>query len=289
MSDSRPPRKTWILRLACQNRVGIVAAVASLIAEFDGNISDSAQFDDHSTGRFFMRTEFETDETSIPPAFRNRFAREVAKPFDMYWSLHDADERMRAILMVSKGDHCLEDILYRCAKRSLPIQVTAIVSNHETLRRNAESRGIPFHHLPVTRDTKAEQEARTRELMRETGSDLLVLARYMQILSPEMCRHLHGRCINIHHSFLPGFKGAKPYHRAHERGVKLIGATAHYVTEDLDEGPIIAQAVEPVTHRDSPDSMIAIGRDIENKVLSRALRLHAEQRVFLNGIKTVVL
>ncbi|GAB6053826.1 formyltetrahydrofolate deformylase [Magnetospira thiophila] len=278
-----------VLRLSCENRVGIVASVARLIADVEGNILDSSQFDDRSTGRFFMRTVFELVGEHGRPAFQNRFAREVAKTFDMFWSLHDEAEKVRTLILVSKGDHCLEDLLYRSGKGTLPIEVTAVASNHQSLRPNTQSRGIPFHYLPMVNGDKAGQEAQVLGLMKETKSDLLVLARYMQILSPEMCRQLRGRCINIHHSFLPGFKGAKPYHRAHDRGVKLIGATAHYVTEDLDEGPIIAQAVEPVSHRDYPEDLIAIGRDIEIKVLSQAVRLHAEQRVFLNGIKTVVL
>ncbi|CCQ73029.1 formyltetrahydrofolate deformylase [Magnetospira sp. QH-2] len=290
-SDSRNGNghQHLVLRLSCENKVGIVAAVAKLIADVEGNILDSSQFDDRSTGKFFMRTEFELVGEQGLPAFQNRFARDVAKPFDMFWSLHDKGEKVRALVLVSKGDHCLEDLLYRSGKGTLPIEVTAVASNHQSLRPNAQSRGIPFHYLPIVDGDKAAQEAQVLGLMKETGAELLILARYMQILSPELCRQLRGRAINIHHSFLPGFKGAKPYHRAHDRGVKLIGATAHYVTEDLDEGPIIEQAVEPVSHRDYPEDLIALGRDIESKVLSRAVRLHAEHRVFLNGIKTVVL
>jgi len=279
-----------ILTLSCTNRPGIVAAVATYLFNKNFNILDAEQFDDLETGRFFMRVVFNRAhgmETSIADV-RDGF-NAIARLFDMDWKLRPRAQVMRVMLLASKFDHCLRDILYRWRIGELPMEVTGVISNHprETYAQ-LDLEGIDFHYLPVSRETKVEQEARIWELVGETGTDLVVLARYMQVLSDELSAKLSGRCINIHHSFLPGFKGAKPYHQAHERGVKLIGATAHYVTSDLDEGPIIEQDVERITHRDTPDDLIRKGRDIERRVLSRALNWHLEDRVLLNGGRTVV-
>jgi formyltetrahydrofolate deformylase len=278
--------QSHILTLSCANRPGIVAAVATALAESGGDITEARQFDDAQSGRFFMRTAFRTLDGD--GAFRSRM-QGIGSAFGMDWTVAPAGRRVPVLLMVSKFDHCLEDLLYRARIGELPLDPVAIVGNHPVEALSLTVRdGIPYHHLPVTRDTKAEQEARIRALVEETGAELVVLARYMQILSDEMSAYLSGRCINIHHSFLPGFKGAKPYHQAHARGVKMIGATAHYVTADLDEGPIISQDVEHVTHADTPEDLVAKGRDIERRVLARAVGLHLERRVLLNGDRTVV-
>jgi len=277
----------YILTIACPDRVGIVAAVSSVLAHHQGNIVESDQFSDTESGKFFMRLVFDLDEAA---ASRLLGAFEpLARRFEMVWRLYDPRELPRVMILVSKAEHCLNDLLYRHRTGALPMDITAIVSNHSHLAHLAEWHAIPFHHLPVTAATKPEQERRILELVERTGSDLVVLARYMQILSPELCRALAGRAINIHHSFLPGFKGAKPYHQAYARGVKLIGATAHFVTANLDEGPIIEQEVERVDHAHGPDQLAAVGRDIENIVLARAMHYYLERRVFLNGGKTVVL
>ncbi|WP_439815408.1 formyltetrahydrofolate deformylase [Zavarzinia sp. CC-PAN008] len=278
-----------ILTLSCPDRPGIVASVSGFLFQQDCNIAESAQFEDPTSRRFFLRTVFQPGAGS--PSFddlRAGFAA-IAKRHDMTWSIADAGSRLRTMILVSKFDHCLADLLYRHRIGQLPVEITAIVSNHprEALSLT-DFGGHPFHHLPVTAATKAEQEAKLWALVQETGTELVVLARYMQVLSADLSRKLSGRAINIHHSFLPGFKGAKPYHQAFERGVKLIGATAHYVTDDLDEGPIIEQAVERVDHNRMPDDLVAIGRDIETIVLARAVRWHAERRILLNGTKTVV-
>lgn len=277
---------TYILTLICENRPGIVAAIATFLAEGDGNITEARQFDDSVSGNFFMRVRFDhaADEASLRAGLGPVVAR-----FGMTIDLRPADRRMKVLMMVSKFDHCLGDLLYRHTIGELQMDIVAIASNHprDALRLTIDE-AIPYHHLPVTRASKADQEAAVRALIEATGAELVVLARYMQILSDEMSAYLSGRCINIHHSFLPGFKGAKPYHQAFERGVKMIGATSHYVTEDLDEGPIIAQDVEPVSHADTPDDLIAKGRDIERRVLAHAVRLHLERRVLLNGARTVV-
>ncbi|ANI15608.1 MULTISPECIES: formyltetrahydrofolate deformylase [Pseudomonas] len=279
----------FIIRISCPAVSGIVAAVTTYLAEQGCYISEMAQFDDEGSGRFFMRAVFrfneglEGDIGNIESGFAD-----VASRFDMDWSLHSSAKPMRVLLMVSKFDHCLADLLYRHAKGELEMQITAIVSNHLDLRPMAEREGIRFIYLPVTKDTKAQQEAELLKIVAETGTELVVLARYMQILSDDLCKQLSGKAINIHHSFLPGFKGAKPYHQAYERGVKLIGATAHYVTSDLDEGPIIEQEVQRVDHAYAPDDLVAIGRDTETIALSRAVKYHLEHRVFLNHDRTVI-
>ncbi|PLK26630.1 formyltetrahydrofolate deformylase [Novosphingobium sp. TH158] len=276
------------LTLSCPDRAGIVARVTGYLAQAGCNIIEAQQFDDPEENRFFMRVAFD------PGAGDREELREgfgpIAHEFGMAWSLRRKNRPRRVLLMVSKFDHCLADLLYRHRIGELSMDIVAIVSNHPrtALSDHALLGDIPFHHLPVSRDTKAAQEAQVRALVEETRAELVVLARYMQILSDEMAAFLSGRCINIHHSFLPGFKGAKPYHQAYARGVKMIGATAHYVTADLDEGPIIHQDVEPVSHADLPDDMVRKGRDIERRVLAEAVRLHLEDRVLLNGQRTVV-
>ncbi|MDF3933643.1 formyltetrahydrofolate deformylase [Pseudomonas citronellolis] len=279
----------FIIRISCPAVSGIVAAVTTFLAEQGCYISEMAQFDDEGSGRFFMRAVFRFNE-GLAGDIGNLEAGfvDVAARFDMDWSLHSSAKPMRVLLMVSKFDHCLSDLLYRHAKGELDMQITAIVSNHLDLRPMAEREGIRFVYLPVTKDTKAQQEAELLKIVAETGTELVVLARYMQILSDDLCKQLSGKAINIHHSFLPGFKGAKPYHQAYERGVKLIGATAHYVTSDLDEGPIIEQEVQRVDHAYAPDDLVAIGRDTETIALSRAVKYHLEHRVFLNHDRTVI-
>lgn len=275
----------YILKLKCPNRAGIVFRISGLIYELGGDIVNSQQFDDPETGLFFMRVVFDVAE---PLAGEGTFA-DVVRDFDMELSLSPADARPRVLLMVSAFDHCLVDLLYRARIGELAMDVAGVVSNHPLQAASrAEIGDIPFHHLPVTRDTKPQQEARLRALIEAERIDLVVLARYMQILSDEMSAWIDGRCINIHHSFLPSFKGAKPYHQAHQRGVKMIGATAHYVTGDLDEGPIIHQDAEFVTHADTPDDLVRKGRNIEQRVLAQAVRSHIEGRILINGRKTVV-
>jgi len=280
---------TMILALSCPDRPGIVAAVSALLAEAGCNIRDAQQFDDMETDRFFMRVVFDRLEGARPVSEIAGLIDELAARFKMTTSLREASARKRVMLLVSKFDHCLSDLLYRWRIGELPMDITGIVSNHPREHIASTDIGdLPFHHLPVSKQTKMEQEGEIWRLVQATNTDLVVLARYMQILSDGFSAKLSGRCINIHHSFLPGFKGAKPYHQAHERGVKLIGATAHYVTSDLDEGPIIEQDVERISHRDTPDDLIRKGRDIERRVLARAVRHHLEDRVLLNGRKTVV-
>ena len=276
-----------ILTLSCRDRPGITARVASYLFEKGGNIIEAQQFNDIEDGEFFMRVAFDPGPAD-PEAIRANFTA-LAAEYGMRWSLRSRDKPRRVLLLVSKFDHCLADLLYRVRIGEMAMEIAGIVCNHprEALVHSPIN-GIPFHHLPVTKDTKAAQEAQIRALVKQSGAELVVLARYMQILSDEMAAFLSGRCINIHHSFLPGFKGAKPYHQAHARGVKMIGATAHYVTPDLDEGPIIHQDVEAITHADSPDDLVRKGRDIERRVLAEAVRLHLEDRVLLNGGKTVV-
>jgi formyltetrahydrofolate deformylase len=275
-----------ILTLRCENRPGIVAAVASRLAANGGDITEAAQFDDALTGQFFMRVAFRMDGDR--GAFEAGFAEEVGR-FDLEWWLREATRPRRVLILVSMFDHCLVDLLYRQRLGELNMDVVGIVSNHprSTLAKS-EFADVPYHHFPIARDTKPEQEARIKTVIEQSGAELVILARYMQVLSDDFSAYLSGRCINIHHSFLPGFKGAKPYHQAHERGVKMIGATAHYVTGDLDEGPIIAQDVEHVSHADTPDDLVGKGRDIERRVLARAVAWHLEDRVLLNGHKTVV-
>ena len=278
----------YILTISCPDKLGIVAAVAGVLAQNRLFITDSHHYGDPDTERFFMRTRVEsTDPGFSKSAFADAFGP-VATEFSMDWQVHDARLRPSALIMVSKFDHCLNDLLYRHRTGSLPVHIPAIVSNHMDLAPLAEWHKIPFFHVPVTEDTKPAAEARLRDILQETKADFVVLARYMQVLSEDMCCDLEGRAINIHHSFLPSFKGARPYHQAHQRGVKQIGATAHFVTPDLDEGPIIEQMVERVDHSHTAEEMVAIGRDVESLVLARAVRWMAEHRVFLNGHKTVV-
>ncbi|MDZ7894861.1 MAG: formyltetrahydrofolate deformylase [Sphingobium sp.] len=279
--------ETYTLTLQCDDRAGLVAGVAGFLAGHGGNIVDAAQFNDRETGRFLMRVEFDAPSASfdaLQEAFRTH---DISQ--GMTWKIRRNSVPTKVLLLVSKFDHCLGDLLYRCRLGELNMDVVGIIGNHPQEALSISLIGnIPYHHFPVTKDTKADQEARIKQVVNETGAELVVLARYMQILSDDLAAFLSGRCINIHHSFLPGFKGAKPYHQAYARGVKMIGATGHYVTADLDEGPIIHQDVEAVTHADSPEEMVRKGRDIERRVLAEAVRLHLADRVLLNGDKTVV-
>jgi len=279
----------YILTISCPDTTGVVAAVSGFLADQDAFITESAHYGDPVSKRFFMRTVF-TGGAFTPQAgeLAKKFSR-IAERFQMVWGIHDPDRKARVMIMVSKFDHCLNDLLYRYRIGDLNIEIPAIVSNHPDLKHLADWHEIPFHHIPVTKDTKEEQEEKLFKLHEDLEIDLVILARYMQILSQRMCEKLRGQAINIHHSFLPSFKGAKPYHQAHTRGVKLIGATAHYVTSDLDEGPIIEQEIDRVDHTYSPEDFVRVGRDIENLVLARAVRYHTENRVLLNGSKTVVL
>jgi len=277
----------FVLTLSCADRPGIVAAVTTELAALSANIAESNQFWDRETGRFFMRLAF----TAPQGVGRDAIERALKAPierFSMKTSLVGESQRKRIVILVSKFDHTLLHLLYQIRVGWLDADVAAIISNHPDARKIAEDAGIPFHLLPVTKDTKAAQEAQVLEIIQKTGADLVVLARYMQVLSNDLSTRLFGQVINIHHSFLPSFKGAKPYHQAHERGVKIIGATAHYVTPDLDEGPIIEQETARVTHAMSAEDLVAAGRDIESRVLARAVKLHLENRVMLNGKKTVV-
>lgn len=275
------------LTLSCADRPGITARVTGYLFDRGGNVYEAQQFNDLAEDRFFMRVAFDPGATD-PDALRSGFAA-IAREYEMRWQLRSQARARKVAIMVSKFDHCLADLLYRVRIGEMPMKVAAIICNHprEALS-HTNIRDIPFHHLPVTKETKPQQEAQVRAVIEESGAELVILARYMQILSDEMAGWLSGRCINIHHSFLPGFKGAKPYHQAHARGVKMIGATAHYVTADLDEGPIIHQDVEAITHADSPEELVRKGRDIERRVLAEAVRLHLEDRVLLNGNRTVV-
>lgn len=276
-----------VLNLSCDDQPGIVASVTTELAALGANIADSGQFWDRETDRFFMRIELETPD-GVGPRDVAKALKSGVDRFDMRLRVSDLSERPKLLLLVSKFDHAMLHLLYQIRVGWLAAEVVAVVSNHEDARRTADYEGIPFHYLPVSKDTKAEQEARIFDLVQTTGADLVVLARYMQILSDNLSNRLYGKVINIHHSFLPSFKGAKPYHQAHHRGVKLIGATAHYVTPDLDEGPIIEQETERVNHAMSAEDLVAAGRDIESRVLARAVKLHLENRVMLNGHKTVV-
>ncbi len=280
----------YVLTFSCVDAVGIVAAVTGLLAERDGFILDSQQYADLDSGRFFMRVEFRGEGPRFPEGLagvQEAFAP-IIERFAMDARISDRTVKPRFVIAVSQGSHCLNDLLHRWSTGNLAIDIVGVLSNHEAQRRLSEWHGVPFHYLPVSDANRAEQEQAILDVMARGGAEYLVLARYMQVLSLDLSAKLSGRCINIHHSFLPGFKGAKPYHRAQERGVKLIGATAHFVTSDLDEGPIIEQAVERVDHRDSVDELIRIGRDTEAQVLARAVRWVAEQRVLIDGRKTVV-
>lgn len=285
--NSTSNKPGFVMTLSCPDKPGIVAAISSGLAENGCNIADSAQFRDDSSGLFFMRVSF-----SAPSNMNHAKTRKMLKPvferFDMAAEVHDLSRKARTIILVSRFGHCLNDLLYRNSIGALPIDIAAIVSNHRDYYQLAASNNIAFHHLPITPETKPRQEGRLMELIEEERADFVILARYMQVLSDELCSWLEGRAINIHHSFLPSFKGARPYHQAHERGVKLIGATAHYVTAELDEGPIIEQEVTRVDHSMSPPDLVAAGRDIENAVLARAVKWHAEHRILLNGNRTIV-
>ncbi|MCX2925623.1 formyltetrahydrofolate deformylase [Streptomyces sp. NEAU-W12] len=281
------PADQYVLTLSCPDKQGIVHAVSSYLFMTGCNIEDSQQFGDHDTGLFFMRVHFSADAPVTVEKLRASFTA-IGDAFRMDWRINRADEKMRIVLMVSRFGHCLNDLLFRARTGALPVEIASVVSNHTDFAELVASYNIPFHHIPVTRDTKAQAEARLLDIVREESVELVVLARYMQVLSDDLCKQLSGQIINIHHSFLPSFKGAKPYHQAHARGVKLIGATAHYVTADLDEGPIIEQEVERVGHDVTPDQLVAVGRDVECQALARAVKWHAERRILLNGRRTVV-
>jgi formyltetrahydrofolate deformylase len=289
MSKEESKGLEFILTLSCPDKPGIVYAVSSFLVQHSANIIDSQQYGEPDGGLFFMRVHFSVPPPGRPTAELERDFSWVAEAFHMSWRIHAATERIRTLLMVSQLGHCLNDLLFRWKSGSLPIDITGVVSNHETFRDLTESYRLPFHYIPVTPDTKPAAEARLLALIDETKTELIVLARYMQILSTEVCKRVEGRMINIHHSFLPSFKGAKPYHQAHAKGVKLVGATAHYVTPDLDEGPIIEQGLMRVDHSYSAHRLAEAGRDVEAQVLARAVTWHAEHRVLLNGNRTVVL
>ena len=281
-----PLSRIYRLILSCPDRPGIVARVSTLLFEHGANILEAQQFDDVETGHFFMRVVFDCPRDAVQ---LEAALRETGEAFDMTIQLHDDSIKKRVLMLVSKLDHCLGDLLYRYRIGEMNMDVVGIVSNHPKDALNLTTVGnIPYHHLPVTPETKPEQEAQIRDIIENTEAELVVLARYMQILSDDLADYLAGRCVNIHHSFLPGFKGARPYHQAHERGVKMIGATAHYVTGDLDEGPIIVQDVEQITHSDTPEDLVRKGRDIERRVLARAVTYLLDDRVMINGRKTVV-
>jgi len=281
-----PVSLDYILTLSCPDRIGIVHRVSGLLLAYQGNIIDAQQFGDEQTGRFFLRVHFALPESNIDNIKIDM--DNVAKTFDMQWNIHSAQGKAKLMILVSKQGHCLNDLLFRVHSGQLNAEIAAVVSNHQDFEALVTSHGVPFHHLPVTPQTKADQEASILALADSLKIDLVVLARYMQILSPNLCQSLGGRAINIHHSFLPSFKGAKPYYQAHARGVKLIGATAHYVTPDLDEGPIIEQDIERVDHAMSAQDMTRVGSDVESLVLARAVKAHIEHRILLNGSRTVV-
>lgn len=276
-----------VLTVSCKSRRGIVAAISGYLAEKGCNIVDSSQFDDLETGKFFMRISFvpEADATGVEVS--NQFA-DVAKAFGMDYDFHQGNQRLKVLLMVSRFGHCLNDLLYRWRIGALPIDIVGVVSNHFDYQKVVVNHDIPFHHIPVTKETKPQAEAKIMDLVEITGTELIVLARYMQILSDRMCTQMSGKIINIHHSFLPSFKGANPYKQAYQRGVKLIGATAHYVTADLDEGPIIEQDTVRINHAQSPEDYVSLGRDVEAQVLARAIHAHIHHRTFINGNRTVV-
>jgi formyltetrahydrofolate deformylase len=282
----QPMSPTYILTLSCPDRLGLVHAVSGFLLERDGNIEEAAQYNDPDTGLFFMRVQFRCSQLTADDLRAQ--VSQFAKPFAMQWGLHATSQPMRTVLLVSKEGHCLNDLLFRWKSGLLALDIRAIISNHREFYQLAASYNVPFHHIPVTSATKEQAEAKQLEIIASEGAELVVLARYMQILSDNLCRQLSGKAINIHHSFLPSFKGAKPYYQAHDRGVKLIGATAHYVTADLDEGPIIEQDVARVDHSKTVEDLTAQGRDTESQVLARAVKWHSEHRVLLNGHKTVV-
>lgn len=278
---------SYVMKVSCPSRAGIVAAVSGYLAQAGCNINDSSQFIDEDSGRFFMRLRFVSEHARTLDALRGGFAP-VAGEFDMEHEIHDLSQKTKVVIMVSRFGHCLNDLLYRSRIGALPIEIVAVISNHADYQKQVVDHDIPFHLVRVTPATKAEAEAAIMQVVEETSAELIVLARYMQIVSDRMCRRMSGRIINIHHSFLPSFKGANPYKQAYERGVRLIGATAHYVTADLDEGPIIEQDIIRVTHAQSASDYVSLGRDVESQVLARAVHAHIHHRVFLNGDKTVV-
>ncbi len=277
----------YVLTVQCPSRRGIVAAITTYLAEQGCNITDASQYDDDLTGQFFTRITFRPETGTALETLREGFGP-VAAPFDMTWAIHDGAHRVKVLLMVSSFGHCLNDLLYRWRIGALPIEIVGVVSNHLIYQKVVVNHDLPFHLIKVTKDNKPQAEAQLMAIVEESGAELVVLARYMQVLSDALCRKMSGRIINIHHSFLPSFKGANPYKQAYERGVKLIGATAHYVTADLDEGPIIEQDIVRITHAQSPDDYVSLGRDVEAQVLARAIHAHIHHRVFLNGNKTVV-
>ena len=279
--------KSYVLTVTCTSRRGIVAAISGYLASAGCNITDSAQFDDQETGRFFMRVSFISEEGLNAEALTQGF-KDIALQFEMNYGFYDEAQKTKVVIMVSRFGHCLNDLLYRWRIGALPIDIAAVISNHHDYQKVVVNHDIPFHCIKVTKDNKAEAEARQMEIVKDTQAELIVLARYMQVLSDSMCREMAGKIINIHHSFLPSFKGANPYKQAFERGVKFIGATSHYVTADLDEGPIIEQDIVRVTHAQSPEDYISLGRDVESQVLARAIHAHIHRRVFINGGKTVV-
>lgn len=278
----------YILCLNCDDRPGIVAAVATTLSNTNCNIEESSQYNDQLSGQFFMRVVFSAFSEGAEDNFKTAFGS-IAKKFDITWQITEVDEPVKALIFVSKEDHCLNDILYRWRTNHLNIEIAGVVSNHETTRKLIEDRGLKYYYMPTNVGSKEELEAQFAELIDETETELIVLARYMQIISNDMCEKYAGRIINIHHSFLPGFKGAKPYHQAYERGVKIIGATAHFATADLDEGPIIEQNVVRIDHRHEPKKLQVLGRDTEARVLARAIELYTERRIFLHGNRTVIL
>ncbi|MFG6083198.1 formyltetrahydrofolate deformylase [Paracoccus litorisediminis] len=277
----------YCLTVTCPSTRGIVAAISAYLAGKGCNITDSSQFDDAETGRFFMRVSFVSEEGVGHQELNEDFVQ-AGKAFNMTYAFHDEAEKMKVVIMVSRFGHCLNDLLYRWRIGALPIDIVAVISNHMDYQKVVVNHDIPFHCIKVTRENKPQAEAQLLQVVEDTGADLIVLARYMQVLSDELCRRMSGRIINIHHSFLPSFKGANPYKQAYERGVKLIGATSHYVTADLDEGPIIEQDIIRVTHAQSPDDYVSLGRDVESQVLARAIHAHIHRRSFLNGNKTVI-
>jgi formyltetrahydrofolate deformylase len=278
---------SFALTVKCKSTRGIVATIAAFLAEQGCNITDSAQFDDAETQNFFMRISFRSEKGAGLPELTQAFTQ-TANDFGMSYAFHDESHKMKVILMVSRFGHCLNDLLYRWRIGALPIDIVGVISNHLDYQKVVVNHDIPFHYIKVTKDTKAQAEAQQMAIIEDSGAELVVLARYMQVLSDEMCTKMSGRIINIHHSFLPSFKGANPYKQAYQRGVKLIGATAHYVTADLDEGPIIEQDTIRVTHAQSPEDYGSLGRDVEASVLARAIHAHIHHRSFLNGNKTIV-
>ena len=279
------PTPEYILTLSCPDRPGIVHAITGLLLQHQGNITEAAQYNATDTGHFFMRVRF---ASPAPHQTLCAAVRELAPTFGLNWRLAESHRRMPTVILVSKLGHCLNDLLFRTRTGTLPIDIRAVISNHEDFRAQVENEGIPFHHVPVSAATRDTAEKRQLDIIEQSGAELIVLARYMQILSDSLCRQLEGRAINIHHSFLPSFKGARPYYQAHDRGVKIIGATAHYVTAELDEGPIIEQDIERVDHAMNVETLTALGGDVENVVLARAVKWHAEHRIMLDGHRTVV-